>query len=228
MPAVGSIRRSTSRLTVVLPQPDSPTSASVSPAATEKLTPSTACTLASGRPNSERRTTKCRTRPSTSSSALTRQRFSSGVLKQRDQRVGEIPTIGGGAARRAVVREWAARREAAVPAKRRAHVRHHAVDHGELVGLLVEPRHRAEQTDGVGMLGRRKQRIDRRLLDHLAGIHHGDVVAHLGDDAEVVGDEHDGGVGRRFEVAQEIEDLRLDGHIKRRRRFVRDDQLRRA
>ena len=72
VPAVGSISRSTRRLTVDLPQPDSPTSARVSPGATEKLTPSTACTVARGRPRSERRTTKWRTRFSTSSSALIR------------------------------------------------------------------------------------------------------------------------------------------------------------
>jgi hypothetical protein len=44
VPASGSISRSTSRLTVDLPQPDSPTSASVLPASTVKLTPSTALT----------------------------------------------------------------------------------------------------------------------------------------------------------------------------------------
>ena len=40
----GSISRNTSRLTVDLPQPDSPTSASVLPRSTLKLTPSTALT----------------------------------------------------------------------------------------------------------------------------------------------------------------------------------------
>ena len=44
LPASGSISRSTSRLTVDLPQPDLPTSASVLPARREKLTPSTALT----------------------------------------------------------------------------------------------------------------------------------------------------------------------------------------
>ena len=43
-PAVGSIRRSTRRPVVDLPQPDSPTSASVSPRAISKLTSSTART----------------------------------------------------------------------------------------------------------------------------------------------------------------------------------------
>jgi hypothetical protein len=44
-PLDGSTSRSTVRATVDLPQPDSPTRPSVSPGATEKLTPSTACTV---------------------------------------------------------------------------------------------------------------------------------------------------------------------------------------
>jgi hypothetical protein len=46
-PEVGSIRRRMQRPVVLLPQPDSPTTPSVSPGARSKLTPSTACT---GRP----------------------------------------------------------------------------------------------------------------------------------------------------------------------------------
>ena len=42
LPAVGSISRRIARPTVDLPQPDSPTSASVSPARIESDTPSTA------------------------------------------------------------------------------------------------------------------------------------------------------------------------------------------
>ena len=44
-PLVGSTNRNTVRATVDLPQPDSPTSPSVSPAPSEKLTPSTAYTV---------------------------------------------------------------------------------------------------------------------------------------------------------------------------------------
>ena len=44
LPPVGSSSRVISRPVVVLPQPDSPTSASVSPARTSKSTPSTART----------------------------------------------------------------------------------------------------------------------------------------------------------------------------------------
>ena len=46
VPAVGSMSRSRSRPTVVLPQPDSPTRPSVSPRRISKLTPSTAWTTA--------------------------------------------------------------------------------------------------------------------------------------------------------------------------------------
>ena len=56
LPLDGSTRRSTLRATVDLPQPDSPTSPSVSPAATEKLTPSTACTVPIRRRNTPPRT----------------------------------------------------------------------------------------------------------------------------------------------------------------------------
>jgi hypothetical protein len=44
-PLDGSTSLSTLRATVDFPQPDSPTSPSVSPLPTEKLTPSTACTV---------------------------------------------------------------------------------------------------------------------------------------------------------------------------------------
>ncbi len=49
LPQVGSTSRSTLRATVDLPQPDSPTSPSVSPMPSEKLTPSTACTVPTAR-----------------------------------------------------------------------------------------------------------------------------------------------------------------------------------
>ena len=55
-PLDGSTSRSTLRATVDLPQPDSPTSPSVSPLPTEKLTPSTACTVPTRRRSTPPRT----------------------------------------------------------------------------------------------------------------------------------------------------------------------------
>ncbi len=55
-PLVGSISFNTALPVVDLPQPLSPTSPSVSPAAIEKLTSSTACTCPVTRPNTPLRT----------------------------------------------------------------------------------------------------------------------------------------------------------------------------
>ena len=46
------------------------------------------------------------------------------------------------------------------------------------------------------------------------------------DDAEIVGDEHDGHAETLLQRAQQIEDLRLDGHVERRRRLVGDQEIR--
>ena len=69
-PPVGSSSRVSSRPVVVLPQPDSPTTPSVCPAATEKLTSSTACTAPTFcRMMMPLVTGKCLVSPVTSSSA---------------------------------------------------------------------------------------------------------------------------------------------------------------
>ena len=82
-PTVGSISRSRSRPTVVLPQPDSPTSPSVSPRRIVKLTPSTAWTLAIVRWRTPPRIGNCLTRSRTSTSGASagrgRRRGSAGV-----------------------------------------------------------------------------------------------------------------------------------------------------
>ena len=69
-PAVGSIMRRTARPVVDLPQPDSPTSPSVSPRASAKLTPSTALMVPTWRwISTPLRSGKCTLRPSTRSSS---------------------------------------------------------------------------------------------------------------------------------------------------------------
>ena len=65
---------------------------------------------------------------------------------------------------------------------------------GITVSSLVtdtDDRDRTEQPPCVRVLGIGEQRLDRCFLDDLAAVHHGDAVGHLGDDAEVVGDQHD-------------------------------------
>jgi len=69
--------------------------------------------------------------------------------------------------------------------------------------------------------------VNRTFLDDFAGIHHGDAVSDLGDDGEVVRDEDETHAGTlRFECGEQIENLRLDGHVERGRRLVGDEQPR--
>src|SRR5882672_4143347 len=188
-PAEGSSRRSTRRPTVDLPQPDSPTMASVSPCSRWKSTPSTARTWPETRPNAPRRTGKCLARPATSSNALIERRS---LKNLGERRAAAARQMAGrhldqwrrvGAARR--LDERATGGEAAA-FRRPGHVGHAALDRGQALALVVEPRDRAQQAHGVGMLGPGEQVTHRRALDDLAGIHHGYIVGHFGDDAEIV------------------------------------------
>ena len=118
----------------------------------------------------------------------------------------------------------AARRE---PAARRQvdQVRHVARDDRQLVLDSPDDRDRADQAARVRVLRLAEQRRDVGLLDDLAGVHDRHPVAHLGDDAEVVGDEDDRGAGLVAQVAHQVEDLGLDRHVERGRRLVGDEQL---
>jgi hypothetical protein len=93
---------------------------------------------------------------------------------------------------------------------------------------VAQPRHRLEQPLGVRVVRCREQPLDRRLLDHLAGVHHDDAPRDLGDHPEVVGDHHDRGAEALLEVGEQLEDLRLDRDVERGRRLVGDDDGPRA
>ena len=53
-----------------------------------------------------------------------------------------------------------------------------------------------------------------------------DVIGELGDDPQVVRDDDDGAVELGLQVPDEVEDLRLHGHVEGRRRLVGDEQRR--
>ena len=63
-------------------------------------------------------------------------------------------------------------------------------------------------------------------LDDASPLHDRDAVRDIGDDAHVVGDEQDAETALVGEVADKLEDLRLDGHVERGRRLVGNQQLR--
>ncbi len=79
--------------------------------------------------------------------------------------------------------------------------------------FLTKARQRTEQSLSVWMEGLIEEGLDGGVLDDFAGVHDGDGVGDLGDDGEVVSDQHDGHLLRGLELAQEIEDLGLDGHV---------------
>ena len=77
-----------------------------------------------------------------------------------------------------------------------------------------------------GMRGWRVELVGVGQLDDLAEVHHRDAVAHVAHDGEVVGDEDQRQPELALQVAQQVEDLRLDRHVERGDRLVGDDQLR--
>ena len=122
------------------------------------------------------------------------------------------------------VGEHAARMEAAAlrQVERR---RHGAFDRQQAVAVLLDLRDAAEQAERVGMLRIVEDRGTRRALHHAAGVHHRDLVGHLGDDAEVVGDQDDRHAGLLLQFAQQVEDLRLHRDVERGGGFVGDQQV---
>ena len=93
---------------------------------------------------------------------------------------------------------------------------------------VADDRDRADEPPRVRVERRSEERSDIRLLDDLAGVHDGHPVAHLGDHAQVVGDQDDRRPGLVAELAHQVEDLGLDGDVESRRGFVGDEQVRLA
>src|SRR3989442_9496451 len=117
-----------------------------------------------------------------------------------------------------------AARVEATAARRGEEARREAVDRTELLR-----RHRdgaREEPLRVRMDRTAENRLDRADLDELARIHDRDAVAHLRDDTEVVRDQEERHRIGAAEVAEDLEDLRLDDHVERRGRLVCDEQLR--
>ena len=64
------------------------------------------------------------------------------------------------------------------------------------------------------------------LSTTLPGIHDHHLVGDFCDDAEIVRDQDHRHAAFRLKLANERDDLRLNGHIERCRRFVRNEKLR--
>ena len=104
--------------------------------------------------------------------------------------------------------------------------RHCAGNRGETLLLRAEAGHGGQQPFGVGMRGPRKERLDRCLFNHAAGVHDDDARGHFGHDTKIVRDEQQGHATLGAHLTQQLEDLRLNGDVERRGWFVRNHELR--
>ena len=68
--------------------------------------------------------------------------------------------------------------------------------------------------------------IRTRQLHHLAQVHHGDAIGNMAHHQQIVGNEQVGQIQLILQVVKHIDDLRLNGHVQRRYRFIANDELR--
>src|SRR3569623_2083888 len=224
-PAVGSSRRRIVRPVVDLPQPDSPTRPSVSPGAMSKLMPSTARTMVRSRANMLPLTSKYLA----SLRTLSRGCGDTSVIEETCRLVAGTHFLQGrGLFEMARLGEAAARRKAAAGAQFATKDRHGAGNLREPLlpaDNAIDARNGSQQALRVGMQRFFEQRIDRRLFDDLARIHHDHALRRPGHDAEIVCDEQLGHAETILELAQEIEVFRLDRDIERGCRLVGNQEL---
>src|SRR6266542_6903817 len=101
-----------------------------------------------------------------------------------------------------------------------------AFDRHELgFARLVEPRDGAQQAPGVRHLGVREELVGVGLLDDLSRVHDVDALRHARDNAEVVRDQDERRAELARQVLEQVEDLRLNGHIESGRGLVGEDEL---
>ena len=96
----------------------------------------------------------------------------------------------------------------------------------QALGSRLDGQDRPQQAAGVLVDGVGQQLGGRGLLDDLSGVHDGDAVGDLGDQSQVVADEDHGEAEPLAQLAQQVDDLLLDGHVQGGGGLVGDDQAR--
>ena len=118
---------------------------------------------------------------------------------------------------------------AALHGKPHHHIRK-AGDHLSLHGLSSlappKPRHCRQQRLRVGLLRAGKDVVRRPLFHHLPVAHHNDTVCHLGHHPHVMRDQDNRRPQVALQIAEQVQHLALNGHIKCRRRLIRNEHLR--
>ena len=77
----------------------------------------------------------------------------------------------------------------------------------------VRDRDRLQQLLGIQGLGVVENLLPRPLLHHPAVVHHDNVVTEMSNRCQVVRDEEHGEMQLLLQVAEHVEDLRLNGHV---------------
>ena len=214
------------RASVVLPDPDSPTSATTSPARTTRSAPSSALAT---RPDRVVNSTRS---PRADSSALVAL-IDAAVVGLAD------PHAGSSCAALGVRREARARR--AGRHRRRAGTAARRSTPGEVarVGRVAREGptganraagsptrgNAADSAPAYGWSGCGEDLLGRAFLDHASGVHHGDPVAEVGEHRQVVADHHHPDPALAHQVGQHAEHLRLHHHVEGGGRLVGHDQL---
>ena len=105
----------------------------------------------------------------------------------------------------------------------------HLADRREpLARRHVEARHRAHQRLQIGMLRLAEDVLDAAGFHHAAAVHHDHLGRHVGDHAEIVRDEQHRHAQFALQVADQLQDLRLDGDVERGGRLIGNQQRRAA
>ena len=122
-------------------------------------------------------------------------------------------------------REGAARGEAAT--RWRAGERWwRTFDGGEDGFLALQVRKGVHESHRVGMRRSFQDRPGGAMLHHAPGIHHRDLLAEIGDHADIVGHDDRGKPQLRAQRTEGVENLALHDHVQRGDRLVGDHQLR--
>ena len=91
---------------------------------------------------------------------------------------------------------------------------------------LGQPGNRVDQGAGIGVLGFQQHLLRGASLNDLTFFHDDHPVGDIGHHAKIMGDENHRHAALAPQVFYQLEDLRLGGHIKRRGRLIRDEDVR--
>ena len=101
-----------------------------------------------------------------------------------------------------------------------------AVQHDAVhLNVWVRVRDRREQRPRVRMERMREDVLLAAEFHHRAEVHNADLIRNELDDREIVRNEQISQSHRALKILQKIDDLCLNGHVKRRNGLVADDQL---